>query len=86
MMNLFHLSQAMCELVKSTSPVSVLGLQLEQLSDQHRALLKEILRLFGSVRTWLNIFKKFETHNFKPNQKNLVPKNFKAVCSIFSKV
>ena len=39
----------MCELVKSTSPVSVLGAQLEQLSDEHRVLLKETLRLFGMV-------------------------------------
>ena len=43
------LSQAMCELVKSTSPVSTLGSQLEQLSDEHRVLLKEILRLFSLV-------------------------------------
>ena len=43
-------SQAMCELVKSTSPVSVLGSQLEKLSVEHRGLLKELLRLFGLVR------------------------------------
>ena len=47
------LGQAMCDLVQSTSPVSVLGSQLEQLPDEHRALLKEILRLFGLVRTGL---------------------------------
>ena len=39
----------MCELVKSTSPVSVLGTQLEQLSVEHRTLLKELLRFFGLV-------------------------------------
>ena len=43
----------MCDLAQSTSPVSVLGSQLEQLPDEHRALLKEILRLFGLVRTGL---------------------------------
>ena len=43
------LSQAMGELVKSATPVSVLGSLLEQLTPQHRGLLKELLRLFGLV-------------------------------------
>ena len=40
----------MCDLVKSASPVSVLGSQLEQLTPEHRGLLKQLLRLFGLVR------------------------------------
>ena len=45
-------SQELCDLANSTSPVSVLGSKLEELPNDSRGLLKQLLRLFGQVNTY----------------------------------
>jgi len=45
-----ELAKELCELVKSTSPVSVLGAKLEEIPNDSRGLLKQLLRLFEQVR------------------------------------
>ena len=42
-------SQELCDLAHSTSPMSVLGAKLEELPNDSRGLLKQLLRLFGQV-------------------------------------
>ena len=42
-------SQALCDLMKSASPLSTLALRLQEMADEPRALLKQLLSMFGQV-------------------------------------
>ena len=44
--------QELCDLAHSTSPMSVLGEKLEELPNDSRGLLKQLLRLFGQVNKY----------------------------------
>ena len=44
-----NLAKELCEITKSSDPISVLGSKLEELPGDLRLLLKELLRVFSKV-------------------------------------
>ena len=45
-----NLAKELCEITKSSDPISILGTKLEQLPSDLRVLLKELLRVFSKVK------------------------------------
>lgn len=44
------LAKELCEITKSSDPISILGSKMEELPSDLRRLLKELLRVFNKVR------------------------------------
>ena len=45
------LAKELCEITKSSDPISILGSKMEELPPDLRLLLKELLRVFNKVRS-----------------------------------